>query len=163
PEPVTARGVDHEADGTGGTSPLTACLPAAAKAIFQILSNFSIDRYSNFAIVQLGKGRLREVRDMPQIDVIFYKDADATSPVHEWPQELRRSEPKVFGKLFVRIQPLGEMGHELRRPEADLLRDGIYELRVRWKTVNYRILYFFHGRELAVLTRGITKESEVPD
>jgi phage-related protein len=29
--------------------------------------------------------------------------------------------------------------------------------------VNYRILYFFHGRDLAVLAHAITKEKEVPD
>jgi len=28
--------------------------------------------------------------------------------------------------------------------------------------VNYRILYFFHGRDIAVLATGRTKESEVP-
>jgi putative component of toxin-antitoxin plasmid stabilization module len=55
------------------------------------------------------------------------------------------------------------MGHELRRPEADLLRDGIHELRARRGRVNYRILYFFHGRHVVVLTCGLTKESRVPD
>jgi phage-related protein len=54
------------------------------------------------------------------------------------------------------------MGHELRRPEADLLRDGIYELRARLGTVNYRVLYFFHGRNVAVLAHAITKEDEIP-
>lgn len=29
--------------------------------------------------------------------------------------------------------------------------------------MNYRILYFFHGRDLAVLAHAITKEGEVPD
>ena len=53
-------------------------------------------------------------------------------------------------------------GHELRRPEADLLRDGIYELRVRLGTANYRMLYFFHGRIAAVLAHGLIKETEVP-
>jgi Gp49-like protein DUF891 len=47
----------------------------------------------------------------------------------------------------------------LRRPEADYLRDGIYELRVRMGSVNYRILYFFAGRDAA---HALTKEAEVP-
>lgn len=55
-----------------------------------------------------------------------------------------------------------QLGHELRRPEADLLRDGIYDLRARLGTVNYRILYFFHDREVAVLAHAITKENEIP-
>ena len=54
------------------------------------------------------------------------------------------------------------MGHELRRPEADYLRDEIYELRSRLGTVNYRVLYFFHGRNGAIRTQGLTKEAEVP-
>jgi len=52
-------------------------------------------------------------------------------------------------------------GYELRRPETDYLRDGIYELRVRYRHVNYRLLYFFHGNQTVVLTHGFTKEREV--
>ena len=51
----------------------------------------------------------------------------------------------------------------MRRPLADLLRDGIYELRIRRGRVNFRILYFFHGQGLAVLGSAITKEDVVPD
>ncbi len=58
---------------------------------------------------------------------------------------------------------LAALGHELRRPHADLLRDGIYELRARVGRVNYRLLYFFHGRDVAVVAHGLTKEREVPD
>jgi phage-related protein len=65
-------------------------------------------------------------------------------------------------KCAVRIRRLAEMGHELGRPEADLLRDGIYELRAKLGTVNYRILYFFHVRNVAVLAHAITKEAEIP-
>jgi putative component of toxin-antitoxin plasmid stabilization module len=54
------------------------------------------------------------------------------------------------------------LGHELRRPEADYLRDGIYELRIKRGHVNYRILYFFHGNVAAVLSHGLVKERTVP-
>jgi len=69
---------------------------------------------------------------------------------------------KAYAKCVVRIRRLVELGHELRRPEADLLRDGIYELRAKLGTVNYRLLYFFHGRDVAVLAHAITKENEIP-
>jgi hypothetical protein len=62
----------------------------------------------------------------------------------------------------VRIERLRDLGHELRRPEADYLRDGIYELRVGLGSVNHRMLYFFHGRVAAVLAHGLVKEREVP-
>lgn len=61
----------------------------------------------------------------------------------------------------MRIERLRELGHELRRPEADYLRDGIYELRTRVHGVHYRILYFFHGRVAAVVAHGLIKEREV--
>jgi phage-related protein len=54
------------------------------------------------------------------------------------------------------------MGHELRRPEADFLRDGIYELRVSHRGVHHRILYFFHGAIAAVVSHGLVKERVVP-
>ncbi len=54
------------------------------------------------------------------------------------------------------------MGHDLRRPTADYLRDGIYELRAKRGRVNYRILYFFHDKQCAVLGHALTKEDRVP-
>jgi len=70
--------------------------------------------------------------------------------------------PKAQDKCRVKIERLQDLGHELRRPEADLLRDGIYELRVGLQGINYRILYFFHGKVAAVLAHGLVKERAVP-
>lgn len=50
----------------------------------------------------------------------------------------------------------------LRRPLADILTDGVYELRIRKSRVNFRILYFFHGKSVAVLAQALTKEDKVP-
>ena len=61
----------------------------------------------------------------------------------------------------MRIERLAECGSQLRRPEAEYLRDGVYELRVRRMRVNYRLLYFFHGG-FAVLSHGLTKTDKVP-
>ena len=57
---------------------------------------------------------------------------------------------------------MGELGHELRRPEADFLRDGIYELRASYQGVHYRMLYFFAGKAVVVVSHGLTKERFVP-
>jgi phage-related protein len=46
---------------------------------------------------------------------------------------------------------------------ADTLRNGIHELRARSGRVNYRLLYFFHGRMVAILAHSLTKEAAVPD
>ena len=50
----------------------------------------------------------------------------------------------------------------MRRPEADLLREKIYELRASLQGVPYRLLYFFHGNTVVVLASGIVKEDRVP-
>jgi phage-related protein len=96
---------------------------------------------------------------MPKIRVVFYKEDDGSVPILEWLDSLP---DRALDKCTVRIERLAELGHELRRPEADLLRDGICELRIGLQHVNYRILYFFHGRLAAVVSHGITKEDKVP-
>jgi phage-related protein len=99
---------------------------------------------------------------MPHTKLLFFRNADGSAPAWEWLQELRAQNQKAYAKCAVRIRRLAELGHELRRPEADFLRDGIYELRARLGSMNYRILYFFHGRDVAVLAHAITKENEIP-
>jgi len=100
---------------------------------------------------------------MPATKLIFFREAYGTAPVVEWLTQLRRENPRAYAKCRVRLMRLAEMGHELRRPEADYLRDGIYELRSRLGSVNYRVLYFFHGRNVAIVAHGLTKEDEVPN
>lgn len=73
-----------------------------------------------------------------------------------------RSAKEDSGQGASQDERLAELGHELRRPEADFLRDGIYELRWRVQSVHYRILYFFHGKAAVVLAYGFTKEDRVP-
>lgn len=99
---------------------------------------------------------------MPKSEVVFFREADGSVPVLDWLAKLRRSDARAFAKCLVRIERLAECGHELRRPEADFLRDGIYELRSRMGSVNYRVLYFFFGRDVCVLAHGLTKEDAVP-
>ena len=94
---------------------------------------------------------------MPKTKVVFYKEDDGSVPILEWFDLLQE---KALDKCRVRIERLKELGHELRRPEADLLREGIYELRVALQHVNYRMLYFFHGRTAAVISHGLVKRRQ---
>jgi hypothetical protein len=100
---------------------------------------------------------------LPLTEVLFYQDELGRAPVVEWLKALRREDRRAYAKCVVRIRRLAEAGHELRRPEADYLRDGIYELRARRGHVNYRILYFFHGQHVAILAYALTKEGEIPE
>jgi phage-related protein len=99
---------------------------------------------------------------MPSIRVVFYQELEGDAPVVEWLRELNATNFKAFDKCRAAISRLALLGHELRRPEADYLRDGIYELRIRMSSVNYRLLYFFHGLTVSVIAHGLTKEAAVP-
>jgi phage-related protein len=95
-------------------------------------------------------------------EVLFYQDETRRAPVVEWLRDLRRDDRRAYAKCVARIRRLAEAGRELRRPEADYSRDGIHELRARRGHVNYRILYFFYGQNVAILAHALTKEGEIP-
>lgn len=96
---------------------------------------------------------------MAQTEVFFFREPDDKSvPLLDWLSELPL---KVQAKCIERIDRLGELGHELRRPEVDFLRDGIYELRASYQGVHYRMLYFFSGKAVVVVSHGLAKEKEV--
>lgn len=96
---------------------------------------------------------------MPHVTVVFFKDDDGTVPTRTW---LDGVPPKAQAKCLARLKRLEDLGHELRRPEADYLRDDIYELRVGLQGIHYRMLYFFHGRTATVVSHGLVKERAVP-
>ena len=95
---------------------------------------------------------------MPETEVMIFAEDDGSAPLLTWLDALP---PKVRVKCDARTERLRAMGHELRRPEADLLRDGIHELRTSFRRVQYRMLYFFY-RQQAVISHGLIKEREVP-
>jgi phage-related protein len=95
---------------------------------------------------------------VPRFRVVLFREDDGSAPLLDWLDSLSE---RARDKCTERIERLRELGHLLRRPEADYLRDGIYELRVKDQRVNYRILYFFHGREAVVLSHGVVKQAAI--
>ena len=92
--------------------------------------------------------------------IIFFRDEDGSVPFPDW---FGRLPDKAQVQCRARLGLLADQGHELRRPAADYLRDGIYELRAKAGRVQYRMLYFFHGRAAVVISHGIIKsEAGVP-
>jgi hypothetical protein len=99
---------------------------------------------------------------VPAIDVVFFREDDGRVPALETILAWARRDLRVASKCFERIETLRALGHELRRPAADYLRDGIHELRSTFGTVHYRVLYFFEGGK-AVIACAVAKEGSVPD
>ena len=104
-----------------------------------------------FAILYIGA--------MAKTKVVIYQEQEGKVPLLDWLDGLS---PKVQDKCIVLIEQLAEMGHELRRPQCDILRDGIYELRARHGNVHYRVLYGFVGKNIVLLSHGCFKERKVP-
>lgn len=100
---------------------------------------------------------------MPETKIHFFRTADGEVPFLRWLDSLRDSNERAFTKCLYMVDLLRQFGHELRRPHADSLRDGVYELRTKVGRVNYRVLYGFAGQHVVVISHGITKEQEVPD
>ena len=97
---------------------------------------------------------------MPPTELLVFREANGRIPLEEWLDALPA---KARAKCLNYMRLLAISGHELRRPAADFLRDGIYELRASYGSVQHRILYFFHGRDVVVLSHGVTKSQKVPD
>lgn len=91
--------------------------------------------------------------------VFFFRNEKGDCPLLD---ALDNLSEEIEAKARVRIERLAILGNNLVRPEADYLRDGIYELRFKHLKVQYRILYFFLGKQVIVSSSLITKEKEVP-
>lgn len=96
---------------------------------------------------------------MPRIEVLIYQDDDETVPLMEWLDGLE-DEPR--NRCLARLHLLAEHGSDLRRPLVENIGDGLYELRVKFHHINLRMLYFFHGRNAAVVSHGFAKERRIP-
>ena len=90
-----------------------------------------------------------ETVKMPKTDIVIYKNKDGSVPLVKW---LEKQTRKVQDKCIIMIDMLAAEGYELRRPYADYLDKGIYELRPIVKRVQYRILYCFVGENIVLLT-----------
>ncbi len=97
---------------------------------------------------------------MPAVEFIHYRERDKI-PLVEW---LAQLPPEARDVCIAHLRWLRHKGHEMRRPLADFLTNGIYELRAKCRGINYRMLYFFHGSQAVVVSHGFAKQrSRVPE
>jgi hypothetical protein len=93
----------------------------------------------------------------PKWQVIYYTDANDKSDVFDFINDRKdREKAKILALLTI----LEEQGPQLPRPYADILSDGIHELRVKLSGDQVRILYFFCYQEFIVMTNWFTKNTD---
>jgi hypothetical protein len=93
---------------------------------------------------------------------LMYCDRELRScPVTDF---IESSPPKHQVKIVRFLSLLEEMGPLLPRPYADLLRDGIHELRIKLSGDHVRLLYFFCYQRYIVLYHAFVKNTDrVPE
>ena len=89
--------------------------------------------------------------------LLYYVKQDGTKPVEEYIDKLSLEEQV---KTLAFIDHLKEKGPDLHRPYADLLEDGIHELRIKLAGDQVRILYFFCYRDIIILTNSFEKHTD---
>ena len=87
---------------------------------------------------------------------LYYFTHDGLKPVKEYIDGLSLNE-QIKTMAFISL--LEEKGPSLPRPYADLLEDGIHELRIKLKGAQGRVLYFFCYRDIIVLTNAFDKHT----
>lgn len=90
-------------------------------------------------------------------ELVFFETESGRSPALDF----LRSQPKPVraeaGWLLERLQ---KYGSSLERPIVGFLDDGIYELRWQVERNEYRLLFFFSGRQIIVVTHGFSKKTK---
>ncbi|GAG01649.1 unnamed protein product [marine sediment metagenome] len=86
--------------------------------------------------------------------VIYYETPDGNCPIRAFIDSRKLREQ---AKVLALISYLQDKGPILPRPYADLLEDGIHELRVKSSGDQVRVLYFFCYRRYIVLTHAFVK------
>jgi phage-related protein len=91
---------------------------------------------------------------MPRTEILLYRDRDVV-PVRDWLDAL---EPEARRSCQERLSLLALRGHDLRRPAAAPVVAGLFELRVKHRRLNLRMLYFFHRRVAVIVSNGFLKQ-----
>lgn len=90
----------------------------------------------------------------------FYKTPAGPEPALDYIRAQVKSHRAKIGRA---LKYLEDTGHMARRPQVDYLGNDVYELRVAIDQHQHRLLYFFHGRSIIVVTSGLLKnEGKVP-
>jgi len=89
--------------------------------------------------------------------ILYYIEKDGSKPVEQYIKELSMNER---AKTLAFIDHLEEKGPNLQRPYADILEDGIHELRIKLTGTQVRILYFFCYKDMIILTNVFEKHMD---
>jgi hypothetical protein len=89
-----------------------------------------------------------------QWHVLYYETINRNCPIQEFiDNQNKRNQAKILSFFSL----LEERGPTLPRPYADLLQEGIHELRIKLQGKQTRVLYFFSFKSFIILTHAFVK------
>jgi len=81
---------------------------------------------------------------------------DNTVPVNDFLESL---DVKMRAKAFHELNILQQFGPSLREPHSKLIKNGLFELRIKIGSDISRIFYFFRIGNKIILTNGFIKKT----
>lgn len=90
-------------------------------------------------------------------EVEFYETENGKVPVYDFIESLN---PNMQSKALNDINLLKKCGNNLRSPHSEYIKDGIFELRVKYASDISRIFYFFYVGNKIILTNGFIKKTQ---
>lgn len=88
--------------------------------------------------------------------MLYYETAKEESPVEDF---INSRNIKNRAKILNWLEQLEAQGPNLPRPYADLIEDGIHELRIKLSGEQVRIIYFFCYGDFIILTHAFRKNT----
>jgi len=94
-------------------------------------------------------------------EIEFYQDSQGSIPVQDF---ICQQSAKVEAKIYRHIDLLQDFGLSLGQPFVEkITSSGIWELRIRYSSNRYRILYFVSsGRKFVLLHAFFKKTARTP-
>ena len=87
----------------------------------------------------------------------FYRTTRGDEPALDYIRAQVKAHKAKIGRALLYLT---DLGHLARRPMADYLGNGLYELRIPVDGHQHRLLYFFHERTVIIVTSAILKNEE---
>lgn len=90
-------------------------------------------------------------------NILYYSEDEKISDIEIF---IDSKDERNQAKIFAWLEKLAELGPNLPRPYADILVDGIHELRIKLSGSQVRILYFFCYKDYIILTNQFVKNTD---
>ena len=90
-------------------------------------------------------------------EIDYYRLPNGVAPVEGFIDGLP---PKLRAKTMRALELLEDKGADLREPYSKELKDGLFELRIRFSNDISRVFYFFYVGKRVIVTNGFVKKTQ---